>query len=75
MDEEIRMITELIELRWRVARLEEMKNGRWGWEKKLLNTEEENLHQNLSFQFFLRMKSSHVMTKADGFAGENDHDQ
>jgi len=69
------MITELIELRWRIATLEEMKNGRWEWGKKLPNTEEENLHQNLSSQFFLRMKSSHVMTKADGFAGENDHDQ
>lgn len=75
MVQESRMIKELIELRWRIVRLEEMKNGSKGWEKKLPNTEDENLHQNLSSQFFLRMKSSHAMTSADGFAGDKDHDQ
>lgn len=69
------MITELVELRWRIARLEEMKNGHRGRGKKLPNAEEENLHQNLSSQFFLRMKSSRAITNADGFAGENDNDK
>jgi len=48
--------SELAELHWKIARLEEMKRGSGGRAEQVSDTEEERLHQSLSFQFFLRIK-------------------
>lgn len=50
------IISELAELHWKIARLEEMKRGSGGRVKQISDTEEERFHQSLSFQFFLRIK-------------------
>lgn len=51
---------ELMELRWRINKLEEMKNCR-GWVEHRLGTKKELLNQNQSSQFFLELKSYPVV--------------
>jgi hypothetical protein len=60
---------ELMELRWRINKLEEMKNC-GGWVKQRRGTEEESANQSQSSQFFLAMKSSPLIQKKDDFRNE-----
>lgn len=60
-----RIERELVELRWLINKLEEMKNGRC-WTERMHGTEEEFLDQNQSYQFFLGLRSSQVVIKGDG---------
>lgn len=46
---------ELAELRFRMARLEELKDGKTGERPMLFYEKDDGIH-NLSFQFFLRLK-------------------
>jgi len=52
--------TELVELRWRINKLEEMKKGKGGKENQP-GTEEELRNQSQSTQFFLGVGLSQVV--------------
>lgn len=52
-----RILAELAELHWLMARLEEMKDGEC-WTEQMPGHEKENRIQSLSSQFFLRLTGS-----------------
>lgn len=51
---------ELMELRWRINKLEEIKNSR-EWAEQRRGTPKEFLNQNQSSQFFLELRSYPVV--------------
>jgi len=58
------IVRDLAALRWRIAKLEEIKNGK-GLTEQMLGTEEEFFNQSQSSQFFLGLGSSHVVKTED----------
>ncbi len=59
-------VQELIELRWRINKLEEMKNCKSRVEKKV-SQEEKSVIQSQSSQFFLSLGSSQAVPTMDNF--------